>query len=159
MVIGTAYYFSNPGKHIKENTAKEICLYSAQTNKSLWDLGYAEKDFVRADPGYGDFKYNAVFTGKALESIRRSLEAPSKSYSFFPDSTDKYRASSLYVINLQISHEEGFVFITRDLEEEASGRFVGYMYEESARHEGKWMIYYNKELGHTLKALRDKKDK
>jgi hypothetical protein len=155
-VIGITHYFNNPAKLIKENGVKEIGLYSAKTNRSLWDLGYNESDFIKADPGAGDFKFNAVFTGEAMNNVKRSLTVQSKSYRFFPDNPEEYRG--LYVINLPVSKEEGITLITTSLEEESRGKFLGYRYNDKANDNIKWMVYYNKELGETLKALRERQN-
>lgn len=153
--IGMWYYLSNPASILKDKKINEIGIYSS-SNKTLWELGYNSKDFTKASPQFGDFEFNAVFKGEALNKVIESLEYPSKSYYLLPPKVKDVQG--LYYFDIQISNEEGFIFITKDLNAESKGRFVGYKYKGKENSGKKWILYENPKLGQTLEKLRSKKN-
>lgn len=148
------YFLSNPASSLGSGQVKEAALYSIQTNRSLWDLGYNPDDFAEASPQYGDFKYNAVFKGDALTKVLESLSAPSRSYYTFPQNSDSN--PGLYAINIRISDDEGFTFILDNADTNLNGRFTGYKYKGSINGQKTWIVYYNDRLAQTLEELRSK---
>jgi hypothetical protein len=149
------YCFSNPASLLKDKQVSEIGIYSI-SNKTLWDYGCKPENFDRAGPEYGDFQYNAILKGDALKRVVESLKSPSKSYKIKSRETSNYQG--LYIINIPISKEEGFTFITQDLNEESTGRFIGYKYIGTKngykKWIDKWIMYNNPKLGQTLMELR-----
>lgn len=148
------YYFSNPASILKDKQINEVGMYALENARTLWDLGYNPDDFAKADPRAGDFKYNAVFKGDALNKVIESLKHPGRSYYIIPKNIESYQG--LYVINIPISDEEGFAFIIRDFNEESNGKFIGYKYKGKVNGTMKWIVYENPRLGQILMELRSK---
>lgn len=151
LALVTWYYTSNPASLLKHKQINEIGIY-AIGNRTLWDYGYNPDNFDRAEPGAGDFQYNAIFKGESLNKVIASLKYPSKSYYTLSTNSESYQG--LYIINIPISNEEGFTFITKDLNEESKGRFIGYKYKGKESGNKKWIEYNNPKLGQTLVELR-----
>jgi hypothetical protein len=147
------YYFSNPASYLKDGEVNEIGIY-AVLSKPLWDYGYNPDNFDKANPKFGDFQYNAILKGEALSKVVESLKRQSKSYYILPNNQEDY--DGLYMINIPISDDEGFMFITKDLHEESKGKFIGYKYKGKYNGSKRWIEYNNPELGQTLMELRSK---
>lgn len=148
-ILITWYYLSNPASPLKYKQVNQIGIY-AISSRTLWDYGYNPSNFDKADPKAGDFQYNAVLKGEALEA----LKYPSKSY--YTLSKNSEDSHGLYVINIPISDEEGFTFITKDLNVESKGQFIGYKYKGKENGSKKWIEYNNPKLGQILMELRSK---
>lgn len=147
------YYFSNPASYIKSGKVNEVGIY-AVSSRPLWDYGYNPDNFDRANPKFGDFQYNAILKGDALNKVLESLKYPSNSYYILPHNQEDYQG--LYVINIPLSDDEGFTFITKDLHEESNGNFIGYKYKGTENGNKRWIKYNNPELGKTLMELKSK---
>ncbi len=94
------------------------------------------------------------FKGEAFNKVVESLKYPSKSHYIVPYNQGDYQR--LYMTNIPISDDEGFMFITKDLHEESNGKFIGYKYSGKNDVSKKWIEYTNLELGKTLMELRSK---
>lgn len=154
VVLMLWYCFSDPASILKDKQVSEMGIYASQNVRTLWDLGYDPDDFAKADPGAGDFNYNAIFKGDALNRVIQSLKYPGSSYYILPKNTETYQG--LYIINIPISDEEGFTFIIKDIGEESKGRFVGYKYKGRVNGSQRWLVYENARLGQILMELRSK---
>lgn len=149
------YYFSNPASYLKGEKVNEVGIYSISSS-TLWNYGYNSDNFDLAIPKFGDFQYNAILKGDALDKVVKSLRYPSKSYYILANNQKNYQG--LYMINIPITNDEGFMFITKDLDEESKGKFIGYKYKGKENESKRWIEYYNPKLGETLLELRSKQN-
>jgi hypothetical protein len=153
LVLIMWYYFINPASYLKGGEVNEIGIY-AILSRPLWDYGYNPDNFDSANPKFGDFQYNSILNGDALNKVIESLKYPSKSHYILPNNQEDYQG--IYMIKIPITDDEGFMFITKDLQKEPKGKFIGYKYKGKENGIKRWIEYNNPKLGQTLMELRTK---
>ncbi len=155
-VIATAAvaYFYTPTLEIRRLEVEEVVLLSVLPSPTLWDMGFTSDSTSPPTWSWAEGLFpgtHAMLIGETFDRVKSAIGPAPARYLIRqgPGSGD-----GLYSLSIRNAAGDGLHLRVMSWEDEAAGRFVGFTGQGDSTGQLRWFVYYNPELGKTLKDMR-----
>lgn len=149
-------YIYSPTLRVRGIEAEEIFLLSALPVPTLWEIGFDPDDTKLPDWDWAEDLYPGTHAELIDDALRRVREAATgTAHARYLLAEPKMTSAGLYALSIRGPEGQVLYLKVMSWEDEAAGRFVGYMHSGGASNGNiRWFAYRNPIMGRVLKDLR-----